>query len=656
MIKKRLLHRLLASLVAAYLTSTWTLIYHHQPFFLTYDEQKAQLKQQQQQQQNGFLRHSNNGKPWLVIHIGPPKTATTSIQCGLERYARRLANDDNLYYLGGGCGTPGQEYTLPNGQTTILARKILHSLNQHDETSNGTIVGKYDDSFEQLMQRLRRNFYAKNRSVIISSELLGSQLNPNNALDWFRRGLTQEAHYPLENIRIVLAYRHFVDWIPSHYYQDHYGKTALERFNSTGTTPTFGQYVNTYLDKWEQQQQRQQPPSSGGIRITTPLEEDRYATHPSWWLYQVWSKHFPNNVQLYDMHHNHNHINTSRETNEDNDDIITHFVCQVLPFSIAAKTCHHLSQTRYNKGKDDNDDEHLRTKSLSEHSFLHPEHQHSYNKQNSSSSIVARTSSDSQHHATRLIQEAFAQYLVPTFTFDNDYEEKEKPFDMTMEYLSFKQLVNKTHFLLQELNIVPSTTSVDGDKRFFDCLSASLEERLWNASRILLDLVHQETTILAPVNNKEDEEVEEQQHRRLRLWRQSQMEHDRLFAKNKAAGKYCDINPHNILHHHPTFLRRLQTTSNFGLYRPSQLNRRWSELSLGAKRAVRVLGFDSTSWNGVKRIPVFGKTWTELEVEKQEAALKLGWDSLEWSRFIEWMDQRDNRRLKLPLGGALKRG
>jgi hypothetical protein len=39
---------------------------------------------------------------------GPPKTATTHIQCGLEKYSFRLAKEDKYHYLGGGCGVSEQ--------------------------------------------------------------------------------------------------------------------------------------------------------------------------------------------------------------------------------------------------------------------------------------------------------------------------------------------------------------------------------------------------------------------------------------------------------------------------------------------------------------------------------------------------------------------
>ena len=41
-----------------------------------------------------------SSRPWFILHVGPAKTATTSLQYALTQYAATLANEDNLLYLG----------------------------------------------------------------------------------------------------------------------------------------------------------------------------------------------------------------------------------------------------------------------------------------------------------------------------------------------------------------------------------------------------------------------------------------------------------------------------------------------------------------------------------------------------------------------------
>jgi len=229
-------------------------------------------------------------EPWLVVHIGPPKTATTTIQCGLEKYALRLAMKDHYHFVGGGCGIADQEYLMPNAEETVLRRLVISTLHELEYTYETTPTENDDDdddensgesgessgnssraSSSSLMQyfsrhhnpefqhgyhivkkMLQRMSYLRQRkrSVILSGEQFGSQLSRrktvmttfhamftdgttiggnnkkkntnkivNNIIDE-NTGDIVTAGFPLSKIRIVLAYRHFVDWLPSYYYQN----------------------------------------------------------------------------------------------------------------------------------------------------------------------------------------------------------------------------------------------------------------------------------------------------------------------------------------------------------------------------------------------------------------------------------------------------
>mmetsp|Transcript_10095 Transcript_10095/g.29741 ORF Transcript_10095/g.29741 Transcript_10095/m.29741 type:complete len:330 (+) Transcript_10095:21-1010(+) len=50
---------------------------------------------------NGSAQTTKDTRPWLILHVGPPKTATTTIQDGLFEMAEQMARDDNIYFLGG---------------------------------------------------------------------------------------------------------------------------------------------------------------------------------------------------------------------------------------------------------------------------------------------------------------------------------------------------------------------------------------------------------------------------------------------------------------------------------------------------------------------------------------------------------------------------
>ena len=361
---------------------------------------------------------NDNDASWLVIHIGPPKTATTTIQCGLEQYSLRLAIQDKYHFLGGGCGIPNQEYVMPNSEQTVLRRLIISELGSRKDKGGGGIGGTGHDgdpkSHDHLIKMIQRMAYLrqKQRSVILSGELFGSQLSsrkdvmesfrdmlvvnpssmrstqpkyrPSNNSTRRRRTMmippTQTAGFQSEHVRIVLAYRHFVDWLPSYYYQNeliidsHMDTQWLLHNPLTGyvvpqtkqigkRVQPFLQYADRYLTKWERisedyiqwmttlQQSQSQKNDTININnnddrrrrlkrnqqstMVQMLPKHRFSIHPSWWLYTMWSQYFPlkNQVQVYDMH-------SPMNMNRPNDDMLTDFICHMIP--TATQTCKQL--------------------------------------------------------------------------------------------------------------------------------------------------------------------------------------------------------------------------------------------------------------------------------------------------------------------------
>ena len=68
-------------------------------------------------------------RPYFILHVGPPKTATTTIQCGLNFYNELLAKEDNYYYLGQHCATSREKNrTMANGENPILPREFFPPL------------------------------------------------------------------------------------------------------------------------------------------------------------------------------------------------------------------------------------------------------------------------------------------------------------------------------------------------------------------------------------------------------------------------------------------------------------------------------------------------------------------------------------------------
>jgi hypothetical protein len=111
-------------------------------------------------------------------------------------------------------------------------------------------------------------------------------------------------------VKIVVGYRHFFEWLPSYYYQQHQDPKYLEWRDHGGLHhPSFQEYLDNYLYQWEQR----------GRNNDTHTRE---GTHQSLWTFHLWKKHFSNTEIFY--------LNQKGDT-------LTNFVCNMLP--TAKHTC-----------------------------------------------------------------------------------------------------------------------------------------------------------------------------------------------------------------------------------------------------------------------------------------------------------------------------
>jgi hypothetical protein len=546
-------------------------------------------------------KNSNADDPWFVLHIGPPKTATTSIQCGLERHALRLAKTDGYHYLGGGCGKAMTAYYMPNGEATVSRLFLVGELN----------FRKRGKTVAELIAR-SRYLRQKGRSVILSSELFQSKLSSTpmtmNKLSRTLMSQATGAGFSPEKVRIVLAYRHFVDWLPSYYFQKHSMK-----YKSGGETIGILQYIDNYLSKWEdherflvnneerikagnklhrgiepeQDQDPEQEPSkedddeedddNEDIDIVTAVEaegtllggllpRDRFSIHPAWWAYQLWSSYFPlpNQVLVYDLH-------SSMNSNRPNDDTVTNFVCNMLPD--ANQTCSKLMQLEDERQIEEQPQLHsngtvaTKRKQLSggggnatetepdydnihlhsSKSLLHPSKR---NNKVMGGGTNARASADLFNlHAVRIVQELLTTGDINGFDFSGygpSFFQTARSFIETQPTVhkgyTQRELTDRMQQLLDEYNVTAP------DERYFDCMPKDLEDRLLKASLTFLNLIYRKTEMLSlaatvSISSGGTHSIEDDKEKR---FSQALADHARLFEKNKAAGKFCEINPHKL--------------------------------------------------------------------------------------------------------------
>ena len=124
-----------------------------------------QFRRNPQQQQQPNTRQ----RPVFVLHVGPPKTATTTIQCGLEEHAGRLASDDSTYFVGKRCQDyvlKGGNETMSNGEVQIEGHHLMMGLIGGNEKSRG---------IEQLKLRMDYHNHHHN-NMIYSLEAMSPRL------------------------------------------------------------------------------------------------------------------------------------------------------------------------------------------------------------------------------------------------------------------------------------------------------------------------------------------------------------------------------------------------------------------------------------------------------------------------------------------------
>lgn len=239
-------------------------------------------------------------KPWLILHIGPPKTGTTSIQCGLEKYSQHLMDLDNYYYMGIKCGQgrrKSRDNKMANNETSIRGTALAYVMNGVMEPTSET---------NRIFERLD-NHRNKGHNVIISSEHLMSvtavQKTDINAFWSNFKSLISGFQ-----VKAVLVHRFVLDFVPSQYFQSFYT-------SSNTPIPSFLTYLENSLTFWATNQGRK---AAKYIIDFVPVME-------------LWSQHF--DLKIMDFY-----------SENFGGDVFQHFVCSYVPN--ATNACQLVTQEK----------------------------------------------------------------------------------------------------------------------------------------------------------------------------------------------------------------------------------------------------------------------------------------------------------------------
>ncbi|KAL3921084.1 MAG: hypothetical protein SGILL_002936 [Bacillariaceae sp.] len=280
-------------------------------------------------------------------------------QCGLDRLSGKLARRDNFYYLGNACRV-GRVVRMGNGVKSLQLFQLIWELqhqssggddgiddNQQQTTSASLLLNETKDL---LQEHLRQH-----HNIILSSEHFTSQV-----LHWHddadNTGYTEQRffqHLKLLlvgfDVRIVIGYRHYFEWLPSVYYQHYHDDERYLQWEdddrgSIVHHPSFREFARHHVDAWEANRGEDTSTTDDVDKAKDGTGDLIYATHPTIQALRLWSKHF-DYITLLNLHGNEN-IELNTKTAAVLSPPLTQFVCDMMPS--AYETCRALQE----KGSD----------------------------------------------------------------------------------------------------------------------------------------------------------------------------------------------------------------------------------------------------------------------------------------------------------------
>lgn len=290
---------------------------------------------------------STSERPVFIIHVGPPKTGSTTLQCTLESLRKEL-EQDNIAYIGRPeCIGLHIDYKhklkfrkVEGALTNFKCHKQL--LDNEEKEKEISIPTCWQD-FMNILD----DYKEKNMNVFFSDEALANRLtgsfgyNPKVPYPWtqLQRLLDKKGF----DLHFLTLHRPLHDYMVSAYNEIHKvgpNKIKLHRWPSHDDTKDNNINNNKCINQ-------------GGRKIPRPFDIEVYVLtiagmmRPNQNLYptplmsyEVLLKHIPkNNITLIDMQQQQQGVEE-----EDGQDFVSQIICHYLPS--ATKTCKALQDTR----------------------------------------------------------------------------------------------------------------------------------------------------------------------------------------------------------------------------------------------------------------------------------------------------------------------
>lgn len=229
--------------------------------------------------------HNVDNKPLFVLHVGPAKTGTTTIQW-FAAEQEELLQKDNIYYLG---HWPSEKNLHRLYNFCVLPEKMNDELCNRKWAEFETEIDKH---------------HAQNHNILVSEELFSNIILRGED----SRELLLDRLVPLQHkwrVRVIFTHRRYFEWLPSRYYQNYKPDTKSDMVRK---------------QSW--------PDEGGGTIMSLPQYIDQFLKaekNPLLWLKKSWDAQF-SDVRVFNMH--------------DNDNFVGAFFCEMIPE--ARQICDHV--------------------------------------------------------------------------------------------------------------------------------------------------------------------------------------------------------------------------------------------------------------------------------------------------------------------------
>ena len=302
---------------------------------------------------------SQTPPPVLVLHIGPHKTATSTIQCELAYFREQLLQNSAypVAFLGrkyGHCiGRDGPHskvnfntrdliddcFTNPSCNTTKVWKKLKHLLRDLSERKTSVILS--DEAFSRMLSSPEEEDGVDNRQMLYS--LL-------------------EKYYPGQ-VRVVIVYRRYYEWFLSLWnngnkpYSNHVTESTKNPYKvEYRSWPSDGGKIpQSFLSHYEHTFPETSQTNSNGSRKEGG-EKGKYSKialahniHPVEYLRRLWSA-YTSRIDILNMHDLMRPKQSYSHNNVGGDDIFTRFLHEILPTSIVGDTIRDLKKTGFGEG------------------------------------------------------------------------------------------------------------------------------------------------------------------------------------------------------------------------------------------------------------------------------------------------------------------